>query len=531
MKILVTGSSGLIGGEVVEFFCKQGHDVVGVDNNMRKQFFGDAGDTAWNLHRLAHLYPNFTPLDTDIREHHYLKYYVFDEHGPFDAIIHCAAQPSHDKARDIPLIDFQVNALGTMHLLDLTRECSPNAVFVFTSTNKVYGDNPNRAGFVELETRYEYDSPTWENGVGEWLSIDHCTHSVFGASKVAADIMTQEYGRYYGLKTCVLRGGCLTGPTHSSAELHGFLSYLVKCAANEIEYKIFGYKGKQVRDNIHSYDVARAIEEIIKNPRPGSVYNLGGGRANSISILEAIAKAEEFTGKKMKTQYVDTPRVGDHICYITDLSSFQRDYPDWKITKSLDNIFEELVGGCGIGKVTERYIPGDGCTDYFESYASAIAPLCKGKVLDIGCGHGYLTSRIADNPAVESVLGTDASDCRKIKHNKVDYRTISTSDLCDEPYGAFDAICSTEHIEHLPAEVQSKLVKWISKSLAPDGIFLGSMPDPDDISNPNPYHAKTYKIEEWERDLKWVFQNVKVWRTSACGYCWKATDKLGLAKA
>lgn len=531
MKLLVTGSSGLIGGEVTEYFCKQGHAVVGVDNNMRKQFFGEAGDTSWNLHRIAHIYPNFTALDTDIRDFHSLKYYVFDAHAPFDAVIHCAAQPSHDKAKDIPLIDFEVNALGTMHILELTRSCSPNATFIFMSTNKVYGDNPNQVSTKELETRYDYEWESWRDGITEGMPIDDCTHSIFGASKVAADVMTQEYGRYYGLKTCVFRGGCLTGPLHSSAELHGFLSYLIKCALTETEYKIFGYKGKQVRDNIHSYDVATAIEEVIKNPIPGSVYNLGGGRANSISIIEAIQKAEEFTGKKMKTQYVEANRVGDHICYISNMEKFKKDYPEWKITKSLDNIFEEIVGGHNQGKTTERYIPGDGNTSYFESYASVVAPLCRGKVLDIGCGHGYLTARIANNPNVEDVLGTDSSDCRKQSAPKTAYKTINSKALCGEPSGKYDTICSTEHIEHLDNRTQDILLKWIVSSLKPDGLFVGSMPFPDDPSNPNPFHLCTHTIREWKEILLYYFKEADVWETSKEGYCWKARGSTGLAKA
>lgn len=340
MRILVTGSSGLIGGEVAEYFGSLGHSIVGVDNNMRQEFFGAAGGTLWNRYRIADKLKDYTHYSADIRNRRTIDW-IFQEEGLFDVVIHCAAQPSHDKSRDIPLVDFDVNAVGTINLLDATRRLSPDAVFIFMSTNKVYGDAPNSLPLVELETRYDFLNSS--AGISETCSIDQSTHSIFGASKVAADIMTQEYGRYFGLKTCVFRGGCLTGPTHASVELHGFLSYLVKVAVAGGTYKIFGYKGKQVRDNIHSYDVIRAMEEVIKNPRPGEVYNMGGGRENSVSILEALAKIEAILGKKVNHEYVDQARVGDHICYISDLSKFRQHYPAWRITKNLDTIFSEIA--------------------------------------------------------------------------------------------------------------------------------------------------------------------------------------------
>src|SRR6266404_2979105 len=340
-KILVTGSSGLIGSEAVEHFDRQGHQVIGIDNNMRRVFFGEQGDTTWNLERLRNATRNFTHLDADIRDRAALEA-LFRAHK-FDLIVHCAAQPSHDKARDIPILDFEVNALGTVNLLEATRQHSPEAVFVFLSTNKVYGDAPNEIPLKELEKRYDYARAEDFAGVSESCRIDQTLHSLFGASKAAADLAAQEYGRYFGMKVGIFRGGCLTGPSHSGVELHGFLSYLVKVTLSGGKYSVFGYKGKQVRDNIHSYDVVRAIEEFAANPRTGEVYNLGGGRENSISMLEAIAKIEGLTGRKLDWQYVDEARKGDHICYISNLRKFQKHYPKWKITRSMDAILEEMV--------------------------------------------------------------------------------------------------------------------------------------------------------------------------------------------
>ena len=343
MKILITGSSGLIGGESVEYFDSLGHEIYGIDNNMRKYFFGDSGDTNWNLERLQRKCKNFTHISIDIRNKEDLINQIFMKYGAFDAVIHCAAQPSHDKAKDFPELDFGINAVGTLNLLECCRKYSSSSVFIFMSTNKVYGDAPNEIMMVENETRYDYILKQDHNGIKENFRIDQCTHSIFGASKVAADIMVQEYGRYFGMNTCVFRGGCLTGPSHSGVELHGFLSYLVKCVVQGIPYKVFGYKGKQVRDNIHSYDVIKAMEEVIKKPKPGSVYNIGGGRDNSISIKEAINMIQKLSGKKLEWEYIDTNRIGDHVCYISDLSKFKSDYPNWRITKSLEDIITELI--------------------------------------------------------------------------------------------------------------------------------------------------------------------------------------------
>jgi CDP-paratose 2-epimerase len=341
MKVLVTGSSGLIGSEAVEHFDGQGHEVVGVDNNMRREFFGAAGDTLWNLERLKGKTKRFTHAALDIRDRAGIEE-LFRTHR-FDLIVHCAAQPSHDKARDIPLVDFEVNALGTINLLEATRQHSPEAVFVFMSTNKVYGDAPNEIPLKELETRWDYARPEDYAGVDETCRIDRTLHSLFGASKAAADLVAQEYGRYFGMKVCVFRGGCLTGPSHSGVELHGFLSYLVKVALSGGKYSVFGYKGKQVRDNIHSHDVVRAIEEFAANPRPGEVYNMGGGRENGVSLLEAIARIESLTGRKVDWTYVDQPRKGDHICYISNLGKFKSHYPKWTVTRNVDAILEEIV--------------------------------------------------------------------------------------------------------------------------------------------------------------------------------------------
>ena len=339
--ILVTGSSGLIGSEAVEHFDRQGHQVHGIDNNMRQIFFGEAGDTSWNLQRLRGVTKHFTHHNVDIRDRIALEALFRGQR--FDMIVHCAAQPSHDKARDIPILDFEVNALGTVNLLEATRLHCPEAVFILLSTNKVYGDAPNEIPLKELETRWDYARAEDYNGITENCRIDRTLHSLFGASKASADLMAQEYGRYFGMKTCIFRGGCLTGPSHSGVELHGFLSYLVKVAVSGGTYNVFGYKAKQVRDNIHSYDVVRAMEEFAANPRPGEVYNMGGGRENSVSMLEAIAKIEEMSGKKLHWKYVDENRKGDHICYISDLAKFKSHYPKWEITIGLDEIFRQII--------------------------------------------------------------------------------------------------------------------------------------------------------------------------------------------
>lgn len=340
-RLLVTGSNGLIGSEMVRHFHQRGWEVHGVDNNMRADFFGPQGDTRWNQHRLVEECPGFAHHELDIRDRARVLQLV-DELRP-DAIIHTAAQPSHDLAASRPYDDFDVNAGGTLNMLEAARRFAAESPFVHMSTNKVYGDAPNRIALTETATRWDYDDPAYANGIREDFTIDQSKHSIFGASKVAADVMAQEYGRYFNLPTCCLRGGCLTGPSHSGVELHGFLSYLVKVNVTGGKYKVFGYKGKQVRDNIHSYDVARFAEAFIAAPRAGEVYNLGGGRDNACSILEAFARVEKLTGRPMQWEYVDQARLGDHICYISDLGKMKAHYPNWTLEKSLDAIFSEIV--------------------------------------------------------------------------------------------------------------------------------------------------------------------------------------------
>jgi CDP-paratose 2-epimerase len=340
-RALITGSSGLIGSEVVAHFSRSGWDVFGIDNNQRAEFFGAAGDTRWNQKRLEELYPRFRHVELDIRDRHGVLRVMADVRP--DLVVHTAAQPSHDLAASRPFDDFDVNAVGTFNILEATRRHAGDAVLVHMSTNKVYGDLPNSILLKELPKRWDYDDPNYAEGIGEDFSIDQSQHSLFGASKVAADVMVQEYGRYFGLKTCCLRGGCLTGPNHSGVELHGFLSFLVRCNIEGRTYKVYGYKGKQVRDNIHSSDVVSFIDAFWQNPKCGAVYNIGGGRQNSCSILEAFELIRENTGKEMKFEYDDKNRRGDHICYISDLSRMKRDYPSWNITKSLSTIFEEAA--------------------------------------------------------------------------------------------------------------------------------------------------------------------------------------------
>ena len=341
-RILVTGSSGLIGSEVCMYFAGQGWEVHGVDNNQRAVFFGPQGDTRWNQSRLSDQLGNaFQHHELDIRDRSGVLL-LLKKIRP-QAIVHTAAQPSHDRAAAIPFDDFDTNAVGTLNLLEAVRQACPESPFVHMSTNKVYGDRPNNIALVEQETRWDYADPLFADGIAEDFSIDQSKHSIFGASKVAADVMVQEYGRYFNIPTCCLRGGCLTGPNHSGVELHGFLSYLVKCNLEGREYKVFGYKGKQVRDNIHSYDVAAFIQAFIDAPRVAEVYNLGGGRANSCSIWEAFKLAEHFSGKQQIYSYVDENRIGDHICYISNLAKMKSHYPGWDITISVEETIRQIV--------------------------------------------------------------------------------------------------------------------------------------------------------------------------------------------
>ncbi len=342
---IITGCSGLIGSEATKFFHNLGFKVIGIDNNMREYFFGQDGSVDWNTESLKKQLPNFTHYATDIRNENAIRD-IFRKYGKnISVVIHAAAQPSHDWAAKEPLTDFSVNATGTLVLLEATREFCPDAPFIFTSTNKVYGDTPNFLPLVEHASRWEIDEtqPYFKFGIDESMSIDSSKHSVFGASKVAADVMVQEYGRYFGIKTGVFRGGCLTGPAHSGAMLHGFLAYLIKCVVYEKPYTIFGYKGKQVRDNIHSNDLVRAFWHFYQNPKAGAVYNIGGSRHSNCSVLEAIEIAEKKANKPLFYDLSDTAREGDHIWWISDVRRFQQDYPDWEYEYDLETIIEEIV--------------------------------------------------------------------------------------------------------------------------------------------------------------------------------------------
>jgi CDP-paratose 2-epimerase len=339
--MLVTGSCGLIGSEVCTYFHSQGFRIAGIDNNQRALFFGPDGDTRWSRERLIREIRDYAHSEIDIRNRAAVLEVVAGVRP--DAIVHTAAQPSHDRAASIPFDDFETNATGTLNLLEAVRKYCPESPFVHMSTNKVYGDRPNLIPLVEMETRWEYADERFGNGIPESFPIDQSTHSLFGASKTSADLFVQEYGRYFGMPTCCLRGGCLTGPNHSGVELHGFLSYLIRCNLESREYRVFGYKGKQVRDNIHSVDVARFIECFIARPGCGEVYNIGGGKENSCSILEAFQRIEALSGVKQQYTYVDQNRVGDHICYYSDLAKLNAHYPQWGITKTLGDIFSEIA--------------------------------------------------------------------------------------------------------------------------------------------------------------------------------------------
>jgi len=342
--VLITGSAGLIGSEAVRIFCERGFKAVGLDNNMRQTFFGVEASTEWNRDRLLQKYPDqYVHHNVDIRDHGAVKP-VFAEYGrDIDLIIHTAAQPSHDWAARDPYTDFTVNANGTLVMLENTRQFCPEAVFIFCSTNKVYGDRPNLLPLVEEETRWEIEKDhPYHQGIDEKMSIDNCQHSLFGASKVAADVLVQEYGQYFGMRTGVFRGGCLTGPTHSGTKLHGFLSYLMKCTMTGDHYQVFGYKGKQVRDNIHSYDLVNAFYHFYSAPRVGEVYNIGGGRFSCCSMLEAIAVCEEIAQKKLRWTYEESNRIGDHIWWISDIRKFKHHYPNWSLTYDVRGILAEI---------------------------------------------------------------------------------------------------------------------------------------------------------------------------------------------
>ncbi len=344
---VITGSAGLIGSESVSFFAEKGFEIVGIDNDMRRYFFGEEASTAWNIEQLKEKIPVYQHIFADIRDEKKMEG-IFSKYGKdIKVIIHTASQPSHDWAAKEPFTDFSINATGTLVLLEMTRKYSPDAVFIFTSTNKVYGDTPNNLPFVELEKRWELDisHPYAEKGIDESMSIDQSKHSLFGASKVAADVLVQEYGRYFGIKGACFRGGCLTGPNHSGAQLHGFLAYLMKCAVTGEGYKVFGYKGKQVRDNIHSYDLVNMFWHFYQNPRTGEVYNAGGSRYSNCSMLEAINACEEITGKKLNWTYSEINRIGDHIWWISDISKFKNHYPSWDFKYNMNDILQQVYKG------------------------------------------------------------------------------------------------------------------------------------------------------------------------------------------
>ena len=343
--ILITGSAGLIGNEAVLFWHEKGFNIVGIDNDLRAYFFGKEASTGKNVIRQKTQLKNYQHFSIDIRDVDELEGIFKKYSSDIVGVIHTAAQPSHDWAAREPFTDFGVNATGTLNVLEMTRLYAFDAPFIFTSTNKVYGDAPNYLPLIETETRWEIDKSHhyYERGIDERMSIDNSKHSIFGASKVAADVMVQEYGKYFGMKTGIFRGGCLTGPTHCGAELHGFLAYLIQCAVEKKEYKIFGYKGKQVRDNIHSHDLISAFWYYFKNPKAGEVYNIGGSRHSNISMLEAIYKIEDILGCKMKYSLLDENRIGDHMWYVSDVSKFKKDYPEWEYKYSCDLIIEEMV--------------------------------------------------------------------------------------------------------------------------------------------------------------------------------------------
>lgn len=342
--VIVTGSAGLVGSEAVMHFAELGMDVIGVDNDMRATFFGAEASTQWNRSRLIREVRGYKHIDADIRDQEKIFEIFRERQGSIALVIHCAAQPSHDWAASNPFMDLTVNVNGTSVLLEATRKYAPDAVFIFMSTNKVYGDTPNSLPLVELETRWEIDKdhPYYEHGIPETMSIDRCLHSLFGASKVAADVLVQEYGRYFGMKTVCFRGGCLTGPNHSGTALHGFLSYLMKCTVTGTPYSIFGYKGKQVRDNIHSYDLISAFDAFFRAPRCGEVYNMGGGRFSNCSMLEAIQMSEEISDAKLNWSYVEQARTGDHQWWISDCTRFAEHYPQWKYKYDVRAILEEI---------------------------------------------------------------------------------------------------------------------------------------------------------------------------------------------
>ncbi len=453
--VLVTGSAGLIGSEAVNFFCKSDFDVVGIDNNMRAYFFGEEGSTKENAEKNQQLYKNYKHLNIDIRDQRLLEE-VFKQYK-FDLIIHTAAQPSHDWAAKEPTTDFSVNANGTLSLLENFRKFSPEAVFIFTSTNKVYGDTPNRLPFKEEKMRWEIASNhKYRNGISEDMTIDQNTHSLFGVSKAAADLMVQEYGRYFNLKTGVFRGGCLTGSGHAGVQQHGFLSYLVKCIITGRKYKIFGYKGKQVRDNIHAYDLINAFYNFYQNPKYGEVYNIGGSRFSNVSILEAIKKIEGISGIAAKVEYIDKNRIGDHIWYISDVSKFQKDYPMWNYTYDIDATIEDICKNSAFGRKVFSFQLAKNL-DYWKEknwyYHNELKKVFKdtvrenSKVLQVGYGLGDIIADLYPKEGVsldddEQLISISRKRYSNIKFSGFDFNKFKIQNK-------YDYVIFPDSLEHL----------------------------------------------------------------------------------
>ncbi|MBU1031428.1 NAD-dependent epimerase/dehydratase family protein [Patescibacteria group bacterium] len=458
--VLITGSGGLIGSEAVNFFCKKDFEVIGIDNNMRSYFFGEEGSTKRSVEKNRQLYKNYKHNNCDIRDETAIAE-IF-KRNKFDLIIHTAAQPSHDWAAKEPQTDFSVNAYGTLLLLENFRRYSPEAVFIFTSTNKVYGDNPNKLPLKEFKTRYELPSDhKLHNGIDETMSLDNTTHSIFGVSKTAADLMVQEYGRYFGLKTGIFRGGCLTGSGHAGVQQHGFLSYLVKCIITGRKYTIFGYKGKQVRDNIHAYDLINAFYNFYLNPKYGEVYNIGGSRFSNVSILEAIKKIEDISGMEAKIEHVDQNRFGDHIWYISDVSKFQKDYPAWNYTYDIDATIEDICKNSAFGRKVFSFALAKNL-DYWREknwyYHHQLRNTFKdfvkegAKVLQIGYGLGDILASLYPKKAVSfdddsHLISISRKRYSNIKFANFDFTKIKIRDK-------FDYVIFPDSLEHLD-DIQS----------------------------------------------------------------------------
>lgn len=460
--VLITGSAGLIGSEAVSFFCKNGAEVIGIDNNMRAYFFGEEGSTKDNVEKYSQLYKNYKHNNYDIRDEDAVEK-IFKK-NKFDLIIHTAAQPSHDWAVKEPLTDFSVNANGTLILLENFRKYSPEGVFIFTSTNKVYGDSPNKLPLIEKETRFEINpSHKYKNGISEDMAIDNSTHSLFGVSKTAADLMVQEYGKYFHLKTGIFRGGCLTGSGHAGVQQHGFLSYLVKCIITGRKYNIFGYKGKQVRDNIHAYDLINAFYNFYLNPKMGEVYNIGGSRFANVSIIEAVKKIEDISGKEAKIEYIDENRIGDHIWYVSDVSKFKKDYPQWNYKYDIDATIEDICKNSSFGRKVFSFTIAKNL-DYWREknwyYHNQLRSVFKdfvkedSKILQIGYGLGDIISSLYPKKGVSfdddsNLISISRKRYSNIKFTSFDFTKLKVKDK-------YDYIIFPDSLEHLD-DIQSVL--------------------------------------------------------------------------